>query len=55
MDGVSSAKVAIVFDPPWTQDMMSEAVSLRRIPMSEQTRGIAILGSTGSIGTQALE
>ena len=25
------------------------------IPMSEQTRGIAILGSTGSIGTQALE
>ena len=28
MDGVSSAKVAIVFDPPWTQDMMSEAAKL---------------------------
>ena len=28
MDGVSSAKVAIVFDPPWAQDMMSEAAKL---------------------------
>ena len=28
MDGVSSAKVAIVFDPQWTQDMMSEAAKL---------------------------
>tara|TARA_B100000427_G_C15473666_1_gene579718 strand:- start:131 stop:439 length:309 start_codon:yes stop_codon:yes gene_type:complete len=28
MDGVSGAKVQIVFDPPWTQDMMSEAAKL---------------------------
>lgn len=28
MDGVKSAKVQIVFDPPWTQDMMSEAAKL---------------------------
>ena len=28
MDGVESAKVQIVFDPPWTQDMMSEAAKL---------------------------
>ena len=26
--GVSSAKVEIVFDPPWTQDMMSEEAKL---------------------------
>ncbi|MEO0404780.1 MAG: hypothetical protein AAF193_07915, partial [Bacteroidota bacterium] len=26
--GVSSAKVDIVFDPPWTQDMMSEEAKL---------------------------
>jgi len=28
MDGVKSAKVEIVFDPPWTQDMMSEEAKL---------------------------
>ena len=28
MNGVESAKVQIVFDPPWTQDMMSEAAKL---------------------------
>ena len=28
MDGVKSAKVKIVFDPPWTQDMMSEEAKL---------------------------
>ena len=28
MEGVESAKVQIVFDPPWTQDMMSEAAKL---------------------------
>ena len=28
MDGVSGAKVQIVFDPPWTQGMMSEAAKL---------------------------
>ena len=28
MDGVSGAKVQIVFDPPWTQHMMSEAAKL---------------------------
>ena len=28
MDGIESAKVQIVFDPPWTQDMMSEAAKL---------------------------
>ena len=28
MDGVTSAKVDIVFEPAWTQDMMSEAAKL---------------------------
>ena len=28
IDGVKSAKVEIVFDPPWTQDMMSEEAKL---------------------------
>ena len=28
MGGVESAKVKIVFDPPWTQDMMSEEAKL---------------------------
>jgi len=28
MEGVSSAKVEIVFEPPWTQDMMSEEAKL---------------------------
>jgi FeS assembly SUF system protein len=28
MEGVNSAKVEIVFDPPWTQDMMSEEAKL---------------------------
>ena len=28
MDGVKSAKVDLVFDPPWTQDMMSEEAKL---------------------------
>ena len=28
MEGVESAKVQIVFDPPWTHDMMSEAAKL---------------------------
>ena len=28
MDGVKSSKVEIVFDPPWTQDMMSEEAKL---------------------------
>ena len=28
MDGIESAKVEIVFDPPWTQDMMSEEAKL---------------------------
>ena len=28
MDEVKSAKVTIVFDPPWTQDMMSEEAKL---------------------------
>jgi len=28
MSGVKSAKVEIVFDPPWTQDMMSEEAKL---------------------------
>ena len=28
MDGVKGAKVEIVFDPPWTQDMMSEEAKL---------------------------
>ena len=28
MEGVKSAKVDIVFDPPWTQDMMSEEAKL---------------------------
>ena len=28
MEGVTDAKVAIVFDPAWTQDMMSEAAKL---------------------------
>ena len=28
MEGVESAKVQIVFDPPWTQDMMSETAKL---------------------------
>jgi metal-sulfur cluster biosynthetic enzyme len=26
--GVTSAKVEIVWDPPWTKDMMSEAAKL---------------------------
>jgi FeS assembly SUF system protein len=28
VDGVNSAKVDITFDPPWTQDMMSEEAKL---------------------------
>jgi metal-sulfur cluster biosynthetic enzyme len=28
MEGIVSAKVEIVFDPPWTQDMMSEEAKL---------------------------
>jgi FeS assembly SUF system protein len=28
MEGVTGSKVAIVFDPPWTQDMMSEEAKL---------------------------
>ena len=28
MDGVTDAKVQIVFEPAWTQDMMSEAAKL---------------------------
>lgn len=28
MDGATGAKVSIVFDPPWTQDMMSEEAKL---------------------------
>jgi FeS assembly SUF system protein len=28
VDGVSSAKVNIVFDPPWDKDMMSEEAKL---------------------------
>ncbi len=28
MDGVTGAKVQIVFEPAWTQDMMSEAAKL---------------------------
>jgi len=28
IDGASGAKVNIVFDPPWTQDMMSEEAKL---------------------------
>lgn len=28
VDGVSSAKVEITFEPPWTQDMMSEEAKL---------------------------
>jgi FeS assembly SUF system protein len=28
MDGVSDSKVKIVFEPPWTQDMMSEEARL---------------------------
>ena len=28
MDGVTSAKVEIVFEPAWTQDMMSESAKL---------------------------
>ena len=28
VEGVSSAKVAIVFDPPWDKDMMSEEAKL---------------------------
>jgi len=28
MDGVTGAKVQIVFEPSWTQDMMSEAAKL---------------------------
>ena len=28
MDGVVDAKVTIVFEPAWTQDMMSEAAKL---------------------------
>ena len=28
MEGIVSAKVDIVFDPPWTQDMMSEEAKL---------------------------
>lgn len=28
VEGVSSAKVDITFDPPWTQDMMSEEAKL---------------------------
>ena len=28
MDGVTSAKVEVVFEPAWTQDMMSEAAKL---------------------------
>ena len=28
MDGIESAKVEIVFDPPWTRDMMSEEAKL---------------------------
>lgn len=28
MEGVSDAKVKIVFEPPWTQDMMSEEAKL---------------------------
>ena len=28
VDGVSSAKVEITFEPPWSQDMMSEEAKL---------------------------
>ncbi|MBT6162402.1 MAG: SUF system Fe-S cluster assembly protein [Crocinitomicaceae bacterium] len=28
IDGATGAKVTIVFDPPWTQDMMSEEAKL---------------------------
>jgi metal-sulfur cluster biosynthetic enzyme len=28
IEGASGAKVNIVFDPPWTQDMMSEEAKL---------------------------
>ena len=28
IDGATGAKVSIVFDPPWTQDMMSEEAKL---------------------------
>ena len=28
IDGVTSAKVNIVFDPPWDKDMMSEEAKL---------------------------
>lgn len=28
MEGATGAKVSIVFDPPWTQDMMSEEAKL---------------------------
>jgi FeS assembly SUF system protein len=28
IEGISSAKVAIVFDPPWDKDMMSEEAKL---------------------------
>jgi metal-sulfur cluster biosynthetic enzyme len=28
VDGVASAKVNIVFDPPWDKDMMSEEAKL---------------------------
>ena len=29
VEGVSSAKVELVFDPPWTQDLMSEAAQVQ--------------------------
>jgi FeS assembly SUF system protein len=29
MDGVRSVEVNVVFEPPWTQDMMSEAAKLQ--------------------------
>jgi metal-sulfur cluster biosynthetic enzyme len=29
VEGVSGAKVEIVFDPPWTMDRMSEAAKLQ--------------------------
>ena len=28
MEGVEGAKVTLTFDPPWTQDLMSEAAKL---------------------------
>ena len=29
LPGVSDARVEVVFDPPWTQDRMSEAAKLQ--------------------------